>query len=51
MLDNREYLAEELRVLIDNLTPYLEALEQNDAEALKKCLRDGRIAKASAGGN
>ena len=51
MLDNREYLAEELRILIDNLKPYLTALENNDAEALCECLREGRIAKASAGGN
>ena len=51
MLDNREYLAEELRILIDNLKPYLEALENNDADALRKCLKEGRIAKASAGGN
>ena len=51
MLDNREYLADELRILIDNLQPYLEALEQNDAEKLRECLREGRIAKASAGGN
>ena len=51
MLDNREYLAEELRILIDNLKPYLEALENNDADALRECLKEGRIAKASAGGN
>ena len=51
MLDNREYLAEELRILIDNLKPYLDALENNDPEALCECLREGRIAKASAGGN
>ena len=51
MLDNREYLADELRILIDNLKPYLEALENNDAEALCECLKEGRIAKASAGGN
>ena len=51
MLDNREYLAEELRVLIDNLTPYLKALEDNDPEALCALLKEGRIAKASAGGN
>ena len=51
MLDNREYLADELRILIDNLKPYLTALENNDADALCECLREGRIAKASAGGN
>lgn len=51
MLDNRDYLAEELRILIDNLKPYLTALENNDAEALRECLKEGRIAKASAGGN
>ena len=51
MLDNREYLAEELRILIDNLKPYLDALENNDADALCTCLREGRLAKASAGGN
>ena len=51
MLDNRDYLADELRVLIENLKPYLEALETNDAEKLRECLREGRILKASAGGN
>lgn len=51
MLDNREYLADELRILIENLKPYLEALENNDADALCECLREGRIAKANAGGN
>ena len=51
MIDNREYLADELRILIENLKPYLEALEQNDPEKLRECLREGRIAKASAGGN
>ena len=51
MLDNREYLADELRILIENLKPYLAALENNDAEALRECLKEGRIAKASAGGN
>ena len=51
MLDNREYLADELRILINNLKPYLEALENNDAEKLCECLREGRIAKGSAGGN
>ena len=51
MLDNRDYLADELRVLIENLKPYLEALETNDAEKLRDCLREGRILKASAGGN
>jgi len=51
MLDNREYLAEEVRIMIENLKPYLEALENNDAEALCECLRQGRIAKSSAGGN
>ena len=51
MLDNREYLADELRILIENLKPYLDALEHNDADALRECLKEGRIAKASAGGN
>lgn len=51
MLDNREYLAGELRILMENLKPYLEALENNDADALREALREGRIAKAAAGGN
>lgn len=51
MMNNREYLAEELRILIDNLTQYLEALENNDDAALCERLKEGRIAKASAGGN
>ncbi|MCQ2416492.1 MAG: prephenate dehydrogenase [Oscillospiraceae bacterium] len=51
MMHNREYLIEELQILIENLKPYLTALEENDPEALCKCLREGRLAKASAGGN
>lgn len=51
MLANADFLAEELHTLIDNLQEYLDAIEAKDADALRECLRNGKIAKAGAGGN
>ncbi len=51
MLENTDYLTDELRTLIRNLQEYLDAIEAKDADALRECLRAGKIAKAGAGGN
>lgn len=51
MMENKDYLAQELRIVIDNLKEYLDALESKDSQALCKCLKEGKIAKAQAGGN
>jgi len=50
-LDNKDNLASELEVLINNLTDYLEVLKSDDAEKLRDLLRDGREKKTLAGGN
>lgn len=51
MLANADNLSMELQTLINNLQCYLDAIEAKDADALKSCLREGRPAKANAGGN
>ncbi len=51
MLQNSDYLCDELATLITKLTEYREALLANDADALRECLKEGRICKANAGGN
>lgn len=48
---DRDYLAQELRLYIENLTPYLAALEANDVPAMEELLKEGRLLKATAGGN
>ncbi len=50
-MDNRDYLIEELEILIENLNDYLKALKENDPENLRALLHDGCEKKASAGGN
>ncbi len=51
MLDNADFLTDELRTLIANLQECLDAIEAKDADALREVLRAGRIAKSQAGGN
>ncbi len=51
MLGNADYLTGELKLLIENLTKYLTALENNDADSLKALLKEGRLLKATAGGD
>ncbi len=51
MLQNRDYLCKELNTLIEKLSEYKTALQENDADALRECLKEGRICKANAGGN
>lgn len=50
-LANKDFLTEELSLLIENLKEYLTALEKGDATLLRALLKDGREKKASAGGN
>ena len=51
MLDNADFLTDELRTLIANLQECLDAIEAKNADALREVLRAGRIAKSQAGGN
>lgn len=48
-LENRDYLAEEIDLLIKNLSQYKNALENNDEAELRKLLKDGRDTKKQAG--
>jgi prephenate dehydrogenase len=50
-LDDADYLAEQLEILIQNLNEYRDALEARDATRIKSLLKDGREKKAAAGGN
>jgi prephenate dehydrogenase len=50
-LDDADYLAEQLDILIDHLSEYRAALKAHDAEQLQALLKDGREKKATAGGN
>ena len=49
-LENKDYLTDELDLLINNLTEYKKALETDNAEYLEQILREGRIAKEEADG-
>ncbi len=49
-MENREYLLKELSLIIDSLTEYKNAIENDDSEALKKLLKDGRECKERADG-
>lgn len=49
-LENSDYLTDELRLLINNLSDYLEALEKRDSEAIKSLLKKGKELKLTAGG-
>ena len=40
---NREYVQAEVESLIQNLTVYLTAIKEEDAEALSNALREGRL--------
>ncbi len=45
---NRDFVTEELKILIANLNEYLSALEAGDDELLQKLLQEGRDLKLSA---
>ncbi|MBO4339279.1 MAG: prephenate dehydrogenase [Clostridia bacterium] len=44
-LENRDYLAEEIDFLADNLKKYSKALKNNDADALRRLLEEGKEGK------
>ncbi len=50
-LENSDYLIKELDYIISSLTEYKQAMENNDREALKNLLKDGRIIKEQIDGN
>ena len=49
-LDNKEPLLFELDTLIESLTDYRNAIVNDDADTLRRLLRDGRVAKERADG-
>ena len=49
-LDNSDYLIDELKTLIGNLSDYLNALEAKDEKKLNELLKKGRELKLTAGG-
>lgn len=48
---NRDFLSEQLDILISHMEEYRDALRAGDADRIKSLLRDGREKKALAGGN
>jgi prephenate dehydrogenase len=44
-LENRDYLSEEIDILVDNLKKYSEALKNNDSEKLRSLLVEGKQSK------
>ena len=50
MMDNADYLSDQVDILVDNLQKYQKALHEKDAEALRALLKKGREMKESAGG-
>ena len=49
-MENRDYLLEELTILIDNLTAYKTAMENGDQAALTRLLEDGKRRKEEVDG-
>lgn len=49
--ENSDYLIKELDYIIESLVQYKKALEDNDSDALRSLLRDGRIRKEQIDGN
>lgn len=50
-LENKEHLLFELRTIIENLTAYQTAMEQEDFETLRQLLEDGRRIKEEVDGH
>lgn len=44
-IENKEFLVDEIDILIKNLEQYKTAIENDDADTLREILRQGRIAK------
>lgn len=49
-LENRDYLIDEIDILIENLGQYREALEKNDKESLIKIFAEGKAIKEEVDG-
>jgi len=50
MLENRDFMVQEMDVLIKNLQAYRKAMAENDFEDLRQLLDDGRRIKAEVDG-
>lgn len=50
-LENTDCLVDELRILVKNLTDYLNVLETKDGDKLTQLLKEGRELKLTAGGD
>lgn len=50
-MENKDYLAEQIKILIDNLQEYHTAVVEGDSETLRQLLKDGKEKKLSAGGH
>lgn len=50
-LANKDFLTDELSLLIENLNDYLATIKNEDAKTLRALLKDGREKKSTAGGN
>ena len=46
---NKKYLAEEIEIIIKSLGEYLDALNNDDTETMRRLLKEGREAKESIG--
>lgn len=51
LLQNDDYLTDELNLFIENLEKYKKALEKRDGTMLRSLLKEGRERKIEAGGN
>ena len=50
MLENRDYMVQEMDVLIENLTAYRKAMAENDFPTLRQLLEDGKKIKEEVDG-
>lgn len=50
-MENRDYLAEQIKILIHHLQEYHAAVSDGDAETLKRLLKDGKEKKLAVGGH
>ncbi len=50
-MENRDYLAEQVKILIDNLQQYYDTISTGDADSLRQLLKDGKEKKLAAGGH
>ncbi len=50
-MENRDFLSEQLDILIENLQKYSQAIKSGDADTLRELLKEGREIKSSVGGH